>query len=96
MVRNWGWDGTGTHGGSPEAFNKYSKLLIDTETHFTPIIVEDIFNPLVQERFKKRYKTPINSYIRAAVTFLCYKLTGYIPVSNKSNQWFKAKFLKVQ
>lgn len=96
MVRNWGWDGTGTHGGSPEVFEKYSNLPIDTEAHFIPVIVEDLFNPLVQERFKKRYRSPFKSYVRAAITFLCYKLTGYIPVSNKSNLWFKVKFLKVQ
>lgn len=95
-VRNWGWDGTGTHGGSPEAFKEYSTLPIDTDEHFEPVIVEDLFNPLVYERFKKRYKTSRKTYVRAAIIFLSYKLTGYIPVSNKKSKWCKVKLLKVQ
>lgn len=95
-VRNWGWDGTGTHGGSPEAFKKYSTLPIDKDEHFSPLIVEDLFNPIVLERFYQRYKTSTKSYVRAAVTFLCYKLTGCIPVANKKSKWLKVKLLKVQ
>ena len=95
-VRNWGWDGTGLHGGTPEAFEKYSTMPIDTDEHFEPVIVEDLFNSHVYERFKNRYKKSKKSYIRAALTFLCYKLTGYIPVSNKKSKWFKVKLLKVQ
>ena len=96
MVRNWGWDGTGLHGGSSEALKKYSTLPMDTDEHFEPVIVEDLYNPVVYERFKKRYKTSKKAYIRAALTFLCYKLTGYIPVSNKKSKWLKIKLLKVQ
>lgn len=95
-VRNWGWDGTGTHGGTPEAFKRYSTLPIDTDEHFEPVIVEDLFNPVVFERFKELYKTSAKTYIRAAITFLSYKLTGYIPVSNKKSKWLKVKLLKVQ
>lgn len=95
-VRNWGWDGTGTHGGTPEAFKRYSTLPIDTDEHFEPVIVEDLFNPVVFERFKELYKTSAKTYIRAAITFLSYKLIGYIPVSNKKSKWLKVKLLKVQ
>ena len=94
-VRNWGWDGTGTHGGSPEALKKYSTLPLDTEEHFKPVIVGELFNQLVFERFKQRYKRPRKLYIRAAITLLSYKLTGYIPVVNKKNKWLKVKLLKV-
>jgi hypothetical protein len=94
-VRNWGWDGTGTHGGSPEAFKKYSTLPIDTDIHFEPVIVEDLFNPVILERFRKKYKTSKKTYIRAAITFLCYKLTGFIPVANKKSKWCKVKLQKV-
>lgn len=96
MVRNWGWDGTGTHGGSPEALKKYSTLPIDKDEHFTPIIVENLFNPVVLERFYQCYKTSTKSHVRAALTFLCYKLTGCIPVANKKSKWCKVKLLKVQ
>lgn len=95
-VRNWGWDGTGTHGGSLDTFKKYSTLPMDTDEHFVPVIVEDLYNPVVYERFKKHYKTSKKTYIRAAIIFLCYKLTGYIPVSNKKSRWCKVKLLKVQ
>ena len=94
-VRNWGWDGSGTHGDSPEALNKYSTLPMDMYKHFEPVIVEDLYNPIIYYRFKKRYKRSKTTYARAAITFLCYKLTGYIPVSNKKNKWFKVKLQKV-
>ena len=95
-VRNWGWDGTGLHGGTPEMFAKYSSLPIDNELHFTPQIVEDLYNPIVYERFKEKYKHSKKEYVRAAILFLSYKLTGYIPVSNKQSKWLKVKLLKVQ
>lgn len=95
-VRNWGWDGTGIHGGTPEAFKKYSSLPIDVEEHFTPAIVEDLYNSVVFERFKRKYKKAKIFYLRSAVTFLCYKLTKCIPVANKKNKWCKVKLLKVQ
>lgn len=95
-VRNWGWDGTGTHGGTPDAFKKYSSFPLDTDEHFEPIIVEDLYNLVVFERFKEKYRTSKKTYVRAAITFLCYKLTGYIPVSNKKSKWLKVKLLKVQ
>lgn len=96
MVRNWGWDGTGTHGGSPEQLKQYSTLPMDEDEHFEPVIVEDLYNPVVFERFKVKYRTPKKTYVRAAITFLCYKLTSYIPVSNKKSKWLKVKLLKVQ
>ena len=95
-VRNWGWDGTGTHGGSPEQLEKYATLPLDKDEHFEPVIVEDLYNPIIYKRFEEKYKTSKRAYIRAAITFLCYKMTGYIPVSNKKSKWLKVKLLKVQ
>ena len=95
-VRNWGWDGTGTHGGSPESFERYSTMLIDSEEHFDPVIVEDLYSPVVDEHFKKKYKKTKKACIRAAITFLSYKISGYIPVSNKQSKWLKIKLQKVQ
>jgi len=51
---------------------------------------------LVYERFKEKYSTSKKTYVRAAITFLCYKLTGYITVLNKKSRWLKVKLLKVQ
>lgn len=95
-VRNWGWDGTGLHGGSSESFAQYSSLPIDPDIHFVPQVVEDLYNPIIYERFKKKYKHSRKEYVRAAILFLSYKLTGYIPVSNKQSKWLKVKLLKVQ
>ena len=95
-VRNWGWDGSGSHGGSPDAFKKYSTVTIDSNVQFTPIIVEDLYNPVVFDRFKKQYKTPIIAYIRSAIVFLTYKISGFIPVANKKSKWCKVRFLKVR
>ena len=55
-VRNWGQDGTGIHGGSVEAFKRYSTLPLDTDEHFEPIIIEDLYNPVVYRMFKKIIK----------------------------------------
>lgn len=95
-VRNWGWDGTGLHGGTPEMLAKYSSLPIDNELHFTPQLVEDLYNPIVYERFKEKYKHSKKEYVRAAIIFMSYKLTGYIPVSYKKSKWLKVKLQKVQ
>lgn len=94
-VRNWGWDGSGLHGGSPELIKKYSAMYIDENIHFEPVIVEDLYNPIVFDRFKKQYKVSTKSYLRSSITFLCYKLTGYIPVANKESKWCKVKLQKV-
>ena len=94
-VRNWGWDGTGTHGGTPEDLLTYSTLPMDNNSHFTPVIVEDIYNPVVYERFKNKYKPSLVARLRAAITFFSFKLTGYIPVANKKSKWRKVKLLKV-
>lgn len=95
-VRNWGWDGSGTHGGSPEALKRYSTLPIDSSVHFSPIIKGELYNQLVLDRFKQKYKRPIKLYIRAAISLLTFKATGYIPVSNKQSKWCKVKLQKVQ
>lgn len=94
-VRNWGWDGSGTHGGSEISFKKYSAMTIDTEEHFNPIVDEDLFNPIVLERFKEKYKVSIKRYFRAVLTFLCFKFIGCIPMSKKKSRWFKVEFVKV-
>ena len=96
MVRNWGWDGTGSHGGSPEALKKYSTLPIDTEKHFEPVVVEDLFNPLVYKRFKEKYRTPKRDCVKAFIKFSCYKMTGFIPDFNRKGKWLKVKLQKVQ
>ena len=95
-VRNWGWDGSGTHGGSPEALKRYSTLPIDSSEHFSPIIEGELYNQLVLDRFKQKYKRPIKLYVRAAISLLTFKATGYIPVINKQSKWCKVKLLKVQ
>ena len=93
-VRNWGWDGTGLHGGSQEAFEKYSSMEIDSSPHFIPEITEDLFNPIVLERFKEKYKHSFKEYLRAVIVVSLYKLMGRIPVPAK-NKWYRMQFLKV-
>lgn len=93
-VRNWGWDGTGLHGGSQEAFEKYSSMEIDSSPHFIPEITEDLFNPKVLERFKEKYKHTFKEYLRAVIVVSLYKLMGRIPVPAK-NKWYRMQFLKV-
>lgn len=95
-VRNWGWDGTGTHGGSPASFRKYSTVPIDKADIYEPVIEEGLYNEVIMERFRKRYKKPFLSVLRASLTFLLYKLTGFIPMANKGSKWCKVKLLRVE
>ena len=95
-VRNWGWDGSGLHCKSQRLYEKYSLMSIDQDEHFEPVVVEELYNPMVYERFKKNNKKSKKVYVRAAITFICFKITGFIPVANKKNKWCKVKLLKVQ
>lgn len=94
MVRNYGWDGTGTHGGSAEAFMKYSQMSIDEKSSFEPIIVEDLYNPLFASRFKKVYHKSYKSRLKAALIYIVYRITGCLMVRNRKSGW-PVKLLKV-
>lgn len=95
-VRNWGQDGTGVHGGTQDAFSFYSTLPIDTDEHFVPIISSELFDPLLLERFKKKYKKKFSSYLKAMIVVLVYKLTGFVLMSNKKDKWLKVRLQRVQ
>lgn len=90
-VRNWGQDGSGLHGASVEGLKMNSTLPIDTSLVFGGDNREDIFSPIMEERFKARYKISYKNYFRSVLNFLVYKMTGKIPVGNHNSKWCKIK-----
>ena len=91
MVRNYGHDGSGVHGGSRESYLKHIHMPIDESTIFEPHIVGDLFNPEIAEAFKAKYgKKPLVYRLRCMGRFLVYKLTGIIVVLERPT-WLKRK-----
>lgn len=81
MVRNWGHDGSGLHGGSQESYHQLINQHIDESRVFTPEIQDDLFNQGIADSYKYKYgKHSLVSRLRAIARFLIYRLTGIIVV----------------
>lgn len=76
MVRNHGWDGSGLHGGTDVVNKFYLNLPIDTNIHFTPHIVTDLYDIRLQSIYRKAYKTKLSRVFINNVLFIMYKLSG--------------------
>lgn len=85
MVRNFGHDGSGLHGGTNKMYNYYTNLPLDVEKTFTPIVVEDLYQPKLKSVYNKLYKVSYRRRIKSIIQFLTYKLTGKIiyPIAKK-------------
>lgn len=59
VVRNWGTDGSGVHGGNDKQIALYTSMQIDENEHFDPICVGDLFDKRIVDVWKKTYSTPI-------------------------------------
>lgn len=91
MVRNYGHDGSGIHGGSQESYQRQINLPIDESTVFEPHIEGDLFTPEIAEAYKAKFgKKPFVSRLRCMARFLVYKLTGIIIVLERP-KWLKRK-----
>lgn len=91
MVRNYGHDGSGIHGGSQESYQRLINLPIDESTVFEPHIEGDLFTPEIAEAYKAKYgKKPFVYRLRCMGRFLVYKLTGIIIVLERP-KWLKRK-----
>lgn len=89
MVRNWGHDGSGLHGGTKESFEKQISLSIDQSAVFAPQIGGELYTPEIEEAYRLKYgKKSLVSRIRAIGRFLIYKMTGIIVVL-KRPKWLK-------
>lgn len=91
LVRNWGHDGSGLHGGSQESYDRLVNQPIDMSEVFVPHIEGDLFTPEIAQKYKAKYghKTFV-SIIRAVGRFLIYKTTGRIVVLERPN-WLKRR-----
>lgn len=89
MVRNWGHDGSGLHGGTKESYERQISLPIDQSAIFTPQIEGELYTPEIEETYKLKYgKKSLVSWIRAIGRFVIYKMTGVIVVL-KRPKWLK-------
>jgi len=85
MVRNYGHDGSGLHGGTNHTLAYYTSLPIDTNIVFEPFIVEDLYQPKLKTVYNRLYKVSYRRRIESIIQFLTYKLIGKIifPVAKK-------------
>ena len=90
-VRNWGQDGTGEHGGSEEGFRMNSTMHIDTSRVFNGDNREDIYSPIMENRFRSKYKKTARNYFRSVLNFVVYKITGKMLVGNHTSKWLRIK-----
>lgn len=89
MVRNWGHDGSGLHGGTNESFQRLIRKPIDKSYVFEPHIEGDLFSHEIAQAYKEKYgRKPRISRLRSIGRFLFYKLTGRIVVLERP-KWLK-------
>lgn len=96
MVRNHGHDGLGIHGGSARQRNMYENLPIDTSERFVPYIVEDLYQPILDDKYKEKYHISIRNRIRCMLEFLIYKTTRLVIIRKSKDPWYKITLRKVQ
>lgn len=81
LVRNWGHDGSGIHGGTKDSYERLINSTIDNASTFTPNIVEDLFSPDIKHAYQNKYgHKSVVSIFRSSLRFLWYKTTGCIVV----------------
>lgn len=91
MVRNWGHDGSGLHGGTQESYETLIKQPIDESFVFEPYIEGDLFTPDIAQKYKAKYgRNSFVSKVRAIGRFLIFKTTGRIVVLERPN-WLKRR-----
>lgn len=75
LVRNWGWDGTGTHGGSVEGYNSQS---INENENFDIIIApESVSKSICDQQYDNWAKSEsLSNKLQTAYSWFVYKITG--------------------
>lgn len=96
MVRNWGQDGLGLHGGTKKASQYYSNLPIDISTSFQPIIKDELYQPQLETVYHATYPISSKQRIRAIISFLTYKITGRVLYHKYKDPWYKVTLKKVR
>ena len=81
MVRNWGHDGSGLHGGSKESYEKLINMTIDSAGVFEPHIEDELFTPEIEKAYIAKYgHDSVVLRIRSISRFIFYRITGRIVV----------------
>lgn len=96
MVRNHGHDGLGIHGGSANQRIMYENLPIDTSERFIPNIVEDLYQPILDDKYRATYHISKRNRIRCMLKFLLYKTTRLVIVRENKDPWYKITLKKVR
>ena len=89
MVRNWGHDGSGLHGGTQASHQKQINQYIDNALVFEPHIEGDLYTPEIGKAYNAKYgHKPLLYIIRSMLRFLIYKISGRIIVLERPS-WLK-------
>lgn len=96
MVRNHGQDGQGLHGGTDSLQKMYENLPIDESNLFEPIIVEDLYQPILEKKYQETYPINKKRKIRCVFEFLLYKTTGWVIDHKYKDPWHKVTLRKIQ
>lgn len=74
VVRNWGTDGSGVHGGNAKQTALYTGMKIDEKAHFEPICEGDLYDKRIVDVWKKTYPTPLKIRVYQFLNVLKYLL----------------------
>ena len=74
VVRNWGTDGSGVHGGNAKQMALYTSMQIDENKHFNPICNGDLYDKRVLEVWKKTYPVSMKIKVFRFLVVLKYLL----------------------
>lgn len=74
VVRNWGTDGSGVHGGNAKQLALYTSMQIDENKHFNPICDGDLYDKRVLEVWKKTYPVSMKIKVFRFLVLLKYLL----------------------
>lgn len=89
MVRNWGHDGSGLHGGTKASYDILTQMPIDDSSTFEPHIEDELFTPEIRQAYQDKYgHKSLIFRMRALSRFLIYKIIGYIIIIERP-KWLK-------
>lgn len=74
VVRNWGTDGSGVHGGNAKQIAIYTSMNIDENKHFSPICDGDLYDKRILDVWRKTYPSSMKIKVYRFLIVLRYLL----------------------
>ena len=95
MVRNYGHDGLGIHGGTDKMRRLYENMEIDKDIHFIPRVVEDLYQPSLDDAYSKTYPINIKNVLKGKAEFFLYKATGFVIDHKIFDPWYRVRLRRL-